>query len=130
MKDTDNNIKPTPGTWLCDDAMPRPNVWAQLESGGLVHVATCAKIPEAGHNAMLLAAAPELMAALEYIEGLAMAKEWRDMEKIEQVARGALSLVRGPAFAKAFQEPDWEKVEKYKQLLRAVPDGYPKGPIP
>ena len=46
-------------------------------------------------RARLIAAAPELLHALRYIEGLAMADEPRDLPTIAQAARAAIAKATG-----------------------------------
>lgn len=46
-------------------------------------------------NARLIAAAPDLLEALTYIEGLAMADDVRDLPTIAATARAAIAKARG-----------------------------------
>jgi len=48
-------------------------------------------------NARLIAAAPDLLAALRYIEGVALADEPRDLPGIAQTARAAIAKATGGA---------------------------------
>lgn len=50
---------------------------------------------EAKANADLIAAAPDLLSALQYIEGLAMADDFRDMSTILSMARYAIAKATG-----------------------------------
>jgi hypothetical protein len=83
----------TPGPW---EARPDPNAcspddWCVgISAQNIDNVAVCSEC-----DARLIAAAPELLAALRHIEGVAMAGEPRDLPGIVQTARAAIAKAEG-----------------------------------
>ena len=96
----------TPGPWAvrdhwCDDdafevyptkdgRMPTVGQWSAI-----VEVGDGTYEDEAEANAYLIAAAPDMLKALEYIEGMALANEPRDLKTIAQTARAAIAKATG-----------------------------------
>ena len=90
-----SETKHTPGPWQKKRNIS--SVAVLDNSGGLVArlPATEWDIEKQDDNARLIAAAPELLEVLRYIEGVALANEPRDLPTIAAKARAAIDKATG-----------------------------------
>ena len=91
-------MKHTPGPWVCQtqangSSIRHPVI---LSDDGAVSTAQwCDNTQKTNANARLIAAAPELLKALRYIAGMALADEPRDLPTIAETARSAIAKATG-----------------------------------